>query len=84
MDEGNTAYPEERRSENRQSTEMNPGEVDLNYSSSWGSTPRGSPSKYIISARPEKRNTVTKLMQLRGEGGILGIGWSVHRVHFLS
>lgn len=72
MDEGNAAYPEERRWENRQSTEMSPGEGDLNYSSSWGGTLGGSPSKYIISARPEKKNT--KLMQPRGEGGAWELG----------
>lgn len=53
---------------------MSPGEGDLNYSSSWGGTLGGSPSKYIISARPEKRNTVTKLMQPRGEGGAWELG----------
>lgn len=54
---------------------MNPGEGDLNYSSSWGGTLGGSPSKYIISARPEKKKTVTKLMQPRGEGGAWELGW---------
>lgn len=47
---------------------MSPGEGDLNYSSSWGGTHGGLPSKYIISAKPEKRNTVTKLMQQREIG----------------
>lgn len=51
---------------------MSPGEGDLNYSSSWGGTLGGSPSKYIISARPEKKNT--KLMQPRGEGGAWELG----------
>lgn len=51
---------------------MSPEGDDPNYSSSWGSTLGGSPSKYIISARPEKKNT--KLMQPRGEGGAWELG----------